>query len=169
MKTTSTLAALTLAALVCACASSRSVSLAPIGPAPIPATSNPTGTLLVYSAYDISAPGAGDYEHRRHFSDYKILTKDGKFLARVHNDTGSVVEQPKPVQLASGTYLVRADSNGYGIVTVTVVLVPGRTTVVHLEGGDTWPTDAGFNDANAVRMPGGRIVGWRATETAPQQ
>jgi hypothetical protein len=33
---------------------------------------------------------------------------------------------------------------------------------MHLEGGGSWPNREEMIQANAVRLPDGRVVGWRA-------
>jgi hypothetical protein len=138
--------------------------LEPVGPSPEASGSTTNGTLVVYSAYEVTESGIGDFEHRHHYSDYKILSEDGKPLQTVHNDVGTVVKEATRVQLPPGKYRVVASSNGYGTVIVPVVIAANRTTVVHLVGGYSWASDAGLNQANSVILPDGEIVGWRATE-----
>jgi hypothetical protein len=50
--------------------------LDPVGPSPQVSGSSTTGTFVVYSTYDVTATGVGDFEHRHHYSDYKILSED---------------------------------------------------------------------------------------------
>jgi hypothetical protein len=165
MKTYYTVVFLTAATLWSGCAfGPREMVLEPVGPLPQASGSGTNGTLVVFSAYEVTAPGIGDFEHRHHYSDYKILSEDGKPLQTVHNDIGTEVKEATRVQLPAGKYRVAASSNGYGTVIVPVVIVTDRTTVLHLEGGYSWPSDAGLNQANSVRLPDGEIVGWRATE-----
>jgi len=33
---------------------------------------------------------------------------------------------------------------------------------LHLEGGSSWPNESAFNQTNAVRLPDGQIIGWKA-------
>jgi hypothetical protein len=138
--------------------------LDPVGPLPVALGSGTNGTLVVFSAYEVTSPGIGDFEHRHHYSDYRILDEDGKPLQTVHNDVGTEVKEAARVQLSPGKYRVVASSNSYGTVIVPVVIEKSRTTVLHLEGGYSWPSDAGFDQANSVRLPDGEIVGWRATK-----
>jgi hypothetical protein len=98
--------------------------------------------------------------YRQEYSDYRIYSADGQLRQRVHNDTGTALGSPVTVRLPPGQYRVVARANGYGTVTVPVVIATGGTTVIHLEGGN-WPDKAAFNETNAVRLPDGRIVGWR--------
>ena len=59
-------------------------------------------------------------------------------------------------------YRVVAQANGYGRVTIPVVIEAHQTTVLHLEGGGSWPSEAEFNQTNAVRLPDGQIIGWKS-------
>lgn len=165
MKTCYAVVLLTAATLWSGCAfGPRDMVLEPVGPSPTSvAGNNGEGSLVVYTAYDVNAPGLGDYEHRHHYTDYKILTDDGKLRQTVHNDIGTSVRQAAQVNLPAGTYRVVANANGYGTVTVPVVIGPNRLTVVHLEGGASWPDMNTDNQASAVRLPDGEIVGWRAS------
>ena len=108
--------------------------LAPVGPPPFPVTADSDGSLVVFSAYDQNAHLNG-LPYRRVHSDYTILTADSRLLQTVHNDNGTSVEGPKDVLLPAGWYQVVARANGYGAVTVPVVICSNQTTTVHLEGG----------------------------------
>ncbi len=171
MKTHSVFLTLSASLLLVGCASAQhGIVLAPVGPASVQATAAvPQGTLLVYSAYDVHAPSMGDFEDRHHYSDYRVFTEDGKLLEKVHNDTGKMMGDPTRVNLPPGAYHVVANANGYGVVTVPVVIAVNRTTTLHLEGGGSWPKGAP-DPTDAVRLPDGRRVGWRAdAETAANQ
>src|SRR5580658_5596942 len=160
MRTYYTVALLTAATLWSGCAfGPHGMVLEPVGPSPEASGSTTTGTLVVYSAFEVTAPGIGDFEHRHHYSDYRILSEDGKPLQTVHNDVGTEVRKAARVQLPPGKYRVAASSNGYGTVIVPVVIATNRTTVVHLEGGNSWASEAGLNPADSVRLPEGEIVG----------
>jgi len=165
MKTYHTVVLLTAATLWSGCAfGPRGMVLDPVGPSPSSvAENNGEGSLIVYTAYEVVGPGVGDYEHRRHYSDYKIDSEDGKLLQAVHNDVGTSLKEAARVKLPAGRYRVVANANGYGTVTVPVVVGSNRLTVVHLEGGASWPDMAADNQASAVRLPDGEIVGWRAS------
>ncbi len=155
---------LPVAALLSSCASSYSgLVLPPVGPSPEPSlASRDLGTLIVYSAYDVHESSPGDYEHRRHYTDYKLLASDGKLVQKVHNDSNNVVREPAHVKLPPGNYQVVAESNGYGTVRVPVVIVAQRSTRVHLEGQEWGETTPALTAADAVRLPDGRLVGWRS-------
>ena len=158
-------AILSSAALLAGCASGQhSLTLAPVGPPTHqPVAVNDNGTLVVFSAYEVTAINQGDYEHRRHYTDYKLFSKDGKLLQVVHNDSNTVLREATHVNLAPGQYRVVARANGYGLVTVPLVIAKGQLTTIHLEGGGPWENEV-RNQADAVRLPDGQIVGWRANE-----
>ena len=155
-------------ALLSGCASDRNgLVLGPVGPPPgqSSTTSGSTnGTLVVYSAYDVSANWNARDPRRPVYSDYKIFSWDGNLLRTVHNDSGTMLQDAVPVELPRGKYRVVAQANGYGRVTIPVVIEACQTTVLHLEGGRPWPNEAEFNQTNAVRLPDGQIVGWRTAE-----
>ena len=138
--------------------------LDPVGPAPVQslAGNSTKGALLVYSAYEVNADFNARDPRRPEYSDYRIYTADGNLQSRVHNGSGTILQRPQRVELPAGTYRVAAQANGYGLVTVPVVIEAGRDTVLHLEGGASWPAHSGFNRTNAVRLPDGEIVGWKA-------
>jgi hypothetical protein len=119
------------------------------------------GTLVVFSAYDSNPSFINRNSRSPVYSDYNILTKNGRPLERVHNNTGTLLQDPVAVELPSGKYQVIALANGYGRVTIPVVVEAGRTTMIHLEGGGFWPDESLFNETNAVRLPDGLVVGWR--------
>ena len=138
--------------------------LDPVGPA-MPRSSTPgssDGTLVVYSAYDVHASFIHRDSRSPVYSDYKILTSDGRLLQRVHNDPETLLPDPVAVELPPGKYQVVALANGYARVTVPVMVETRRTTILHLEGGGFWPDPAAFNRTNAVRLPDGVIIGWKA-------
>ena len=64
--------------------------------------------------------------------------------------------------LAPGKYRVVAHANGYGTVTVPVVIDATHVTTVHLNGGSSDETADNQNDT--VRLPDGNVVGWRTVE-----
>ena len=117
---------------------------------------------MVFSAFrqgaDFSAP-----PYRREYTDYRILSSDGKLLQWVRNDGGALEAAPKPVALPTGTYRVVARANGYGEVTVPVVIRPNQVTTVHLEGSPSWPDRKQLAASNPVCLPDGEIAGWRAS------
>jgi hypothetical protein len=165
---TAILAATPLAALaaffMAGCASSDSkLVLAPVGPPQPPMVSlNSDGTLLVYTAYQTGVPSPYLPENLRQHSDYDLRGDDGKLLRHISNQAGDQSEAPVPVPLPAGSYKIVARTNGFGLVTVPVVIVAGRLTELHLEGGASWSAKHAFNDSNSVRLPDGEVIGWKA-------
>jgi hypothetical protein len=154
----------------CASTTHSPLVLDPVGPPSAqPAAPAGQGLLVVFSAFDVHADFEAANPYQRHYTNYKILSPDGQLVRAVHNDSGNLSDSPADVKLPSGTYRVIAQSNGYGEVTVPVVIAPDQVTVVHLEGGaNSWPDKAALRDSNPVKLPDGRIVGWRAAQnTAP--
>jgi hypothetical protein len=47
-------------------------------------------------------------------------------------------------------------------VSIPVMIVAQQNTILHLEGGGFWPNESAFNQTNAVRLPDGQIIGWKA-------
>lgn len=165
MKTTITLCLMTVAALVSGCATGRTgLVLDAVGPGPEPVTAGnaTSGALVVYSAYEQNADFNSRDSYRQECSDYKIFTPDGKLLKRVHNVSNNIFQTPVLVTLPVGTYQVSARANGYGTVTVPVLVQPRATTTLHLEGGGFWPDRSGFTQDNTSHLPDGRIIGWKA-------
>lgn len=133
---------------------------------PVQATAVPesstTGTLVVYSAYEVNADFNSRNPNVPEYSDYKILDTDGKLIQRVHNVTDDSIQGPMPVELPAGKYNIVAHSNGYGYVTIPVIIGTRQNTILHLEGDGSWSDESAFNQTNAVRLPDGQIVGWKA-------
>lgn len=152
------------AALVSGCAvHQQALVLDQIGPSGIqPVTIGPKGALLVYSAYDPNSD-LDDVPYICQYTDYRILTEEGKLLLVVHNNDGSVMGGPRKVELPAGKFRVVARAKGYKAVTVPVVISPEQLTIVHLEGGIYWPDNAALLRSEPVRLPNGEIAGWRAT------
>ena len=121
------------------------------------------GTLVVYSAFKRNADFGSRDPNSPEYSDYKIFTTDGKLLKKVHNNSGTILQDAVPVELSTGKYHVMAHANGYGrYVVVPIVIAAGQTTILHLEGGGFWPNESVFNQTNAVRLPDGVVIGWKA-------
>jgi hypothetical protein len=125
------------------------------------------GALLVFSAFDTSLRLSDVDPYRKHCTDYKIFSDDGKLVRAVHNDSETMLEGPVLVELPAGTYRVVARANGYGSVTVPVLIMTKRTTTVHLEGGASWPDQNAITHSNPVRLPDGQIIGWAADKSPP--
>jgi hypothetical protein len=151
-------------ALLSGCASNGpQLVLDPVGPPPIASAGvGSAGTLMVYSAFEQGAEFNGRY-YRRQYTDYRIISADGKLLQAVHNDNGTLIEAPKRVQLPVGAYRVAARANGFGEVVVPVIIRADQVTRVHLEGSPVWPNGRELAKSNPVRLPDGEIAGWRAS------
>jgi hypothetical protein len=165
MKTIRLLAVTVGTVFLFGCAANRSgLVLNTVGPSPLQPEvgSSTNGTLLVYSAYVVSPDFNLRDPDRQECSDYRILSADGHLLQRVHNNTGTIFQNPAPVALPPGKYEVIARANGYGNVTIPVMVEARKVTVLHLEGGASWSNRSVFNQSNAVRLPDDRIVGWKA-------
>jgi hypothetical protein len=164
MKTSFTLIAIVAGALLSGCATGKNgLALDTVGP-PLPqpaAASSTNGALVVYSAYEVNADFNARDPNRPEYSDYRIFTTNGKLLQRVHNNSGTILQDPVSVELQPGKYNVIARANGYGYVTIPIIIEAQQTTTLHLEGGDSWPDESAFNQTNAVRLPDGQIIGWK--------
>ena len=151
-----------------------------------PAARGAEGSLVVFSAYEAHANFSDTSPYQRHYTDYKVLSTSGQLVQAVHNDPSNLFDGPATVKLPAGSYRVIAQSNGYGEVTVPVLVAGGQTTVVHLEGIAARPdlawgpsgvhrllisraglaallarADAAFalRDAAPIEVPSGRPVG----------
>jgi hypothetical protein len=150
LKDAATAACLTAIAIMAGCATRVPLVLRnSVGPGP----SSP-GDLVVYSA--TYAPTVEEGEYPVH-TNYTIATPDDKVIQHVSNRAGPFQAYPATVALPSGEYHVRAQYDRGGFVVVPVVIVSGKTTIVNLNGGE--PDTA----KEVVRLPDGRVVGWRAT------
>lgn len=141
----------------------RDLVLDPIGPPGSPlAGAGSNGTLRVFSAFDPHAD-FNALPYLRHYTGYKITRPDGQLVQTVHNDDTTLSASPCKVELPPGAYSVVARANGYGVVTVPVIIRAGQVTTVHLEGGSSWQNRPQLSQSNPVRLPDGEIVGWRAS------
>jgi hypothetical protein len=145
------------------CASMRNdLVLETVGPAPgQSAEAGPgPGTLMVYSACKVNA----DFDSRNpnvpEYSDYRILDADGRLFKWVHNVADNILQGPIAVELPAGKYFVKVRSNGYGIVTIPVIIAANQGSVLHLDGNQA-PDEYSLNSKNAVCLPDGEIVGWK--------
>jgi hypothetical protein len=146
----------------------KDLVLDPVGPPPahpIAAVST-NGSLVVYSAGaavpDLSAEISGNPSDDWEYSGYRILSPDGKLFKFVPNNAGTVQLHPQKIELPAGRYVVVARANGYGRVSVPVLIAGNRITTLHLDAGGFSPVEPGFNQTNTVHLPDGSVVGWRA-------
>ncbi len=148
-------------ALLVACASQQVVTTA-VGPRPLgwsgAALPSGNGQLQVFTETD-----EYEFDHDVPFfphRDYRIYTADGKYLRRVWNAQSHQDETPAMVNLPAGKYLVKADAEFYGPITLTVAIRPNELTRVVLQPGWTPPNTVARSDL--VQMPKGYYIGWRA-------
>jgi hypothetical protein len=142
--------------------------LAPVGPNPFVGRSqDSTGQLQVFSRpaaeRDDQDEGGDGTPLWHHYSDYNIYNLNGTLLQKVSNSTGHYASGPTPVSLPAGRYWVKAQARGYFWVKLPVVIEPGQTTTVHLDGNWNPPADAPKSDV--VTAPDGKPVGWRPGST----
>jgi hypothetical protein len=154
-----------LAIAITGCASNKQgLVLERVGPEPAAAAAAQDGTLVVFSAPDRSAH-FNTVPYRPIFSEYKLLSDDGKLLRTVSNRDNHR-NSPAPVTLAPGNYRVTARANGYGEVTVPILVSAGRTTMLHLEGQGAWADTAKASHSKLVCFADGQVVGYRADEVS---
>lgn len=169
--------------LICTvgCATDTRVALLkPVGPDPaLAAQSSGPGYLQVYSARE-RAPidlntedflwnndfGKNEFLHWTAHTRYSLYAPDGHLLQQVRNSTGMNDANPTAVKLSPGVYQVEAEAEDYNDVTlnvmVPVLIEPGLTTVVHLDGNSNTTIPRKQSD-ELVRLPNGNIVGWQTS------
>ena len=149
--------------LVAGCAVPKTAGLAldSVGPAPGGQVIGRNGMLVVYSTYNFQT-NVDRFFGRDHpaCADYSIYTRYGKLVQSVRNNAGEMEGQIM-VKLPAGDYQVEALATGYGMLNVPVVIRAGHTTVVRLDES-SWPDREALIQAGAVRLPDGRVLGWRA-------
>lgn len=90
------------------------------------------GVLVAYTATERHEDGDGPayYPH----TGYLITDESGNPVRHVVNHVGSLDEQPTPVNLPAGRYVVLASRAGAGRVRIPIVIEAGRRTVLRLDG-----------------------------------
>jgi hypothetical protein len=114
------------------CASSPAVQVLPAaGPDSVSAAmAPPTGALIVYSRQEeVNDGGVLSYP----YSSYEIRSSEGAPLRSVRNHLGLTDQEPERLDLPEGRYLVRVECAGVGRVTVPVIVVRRKTTIVRLD------------------------------------
>jgi len=130
-----------------------------IGPAPSSmGAAESSGYLVVYSAWSNFV----DQGSTGHHSRYILSSDNGKTSREVINHVDRFDEGPIRLPLAPGAYHVRARSAHFGRVNVPVVIQSRQTTVVYLDGR-SHPQVPESEQAAAVKLPDGEVVGWAAT------
>ena len=136
------------------------VDVTPAGAAAVVAK----GKLIVFSAYETGLPSPAEIDSDlKHFSDYEVRGDGGQLVAKVKNRSGARGEGPATLELPPGAYQLSAEADGYGRITIPVVISGEQATIVHLEGGAALPGQSDFAETYLVRLPGGRTLGWCAT------
>ena len=100
-------------------------------------------------------------------SDFTVYAPNGEVFKRVRNAHGPNDDTPTVVTLPPGSYKVEAegincDANRVKVL-MAVVIKPGQTTLAHLEGD--WNPMGEYNQTEVAKLPCGRVIGWRASET----
>lgn len=144
------------------------VVLEPIGPRLVGPSRGREGFLRVYSA--TTDEQSGQIPYKVH-TPYWVYTEGGRKLRSIPNHVGVADQTPMTIRLPPGRYQVLARADGWGLVTAPVVVAAGMLTEVHLTyAGMEVP--AGVAESELVRLPTGRVAGFRArglakTQTAP--
>jgi hypothetical protein len=164
------------------CASApRVVVDQPLGPAPMGvAQGSGEGSMVIYSArtpvnVDLNMVewrwnddfGKNAFLNQPAHSDYTIYSQNGEVFRRVRNARDANDETPTVVTLPAGSYKVEAeavncDANQVKVL-MAVVITPGQTTVARLEGD--WNPVGQYKETELAKLPCGRVIGWRASET----
>ena len=131
-----------------------------VGPRPEAAREGQSGFLTVYSA-SIWTTADDRSSSLLSYTDYEVRAFGGTTFKHVVNGD----EEPAQVDLPPGHYLVVAQSDTSGTVSVPVAIERGKTTVVHLgREQDRGKFLAGTDKADLVRLPDGQVVGYRARD-----
>lgn len=140
----------------------KQATLLPVGPPP-PNSGTPAsqGCLVVYSAWSNFV----DQGSTGHHSRYVVSSDDGSWTREIINHVDRFDEGPIQLSLRPGAYHVRARSAHFGRLNVPVVIQPRQTTYVFLDGS-AHSGSPGAQQATAVRLPDGEVVGWSATVQA---
>ena len=164
LRSYSPLAMAAIALLAVGCTTSQNTTtLAEVGPSPTTARepAADTGTLVVFSAYEVGPPPPGERSFNKRHTDYTLVDANGVELRSISNQEGAHRQDPAQVKLSPGKYRVITRANGFGRVTVPVLIVASQTTAIHLEGGESdGKPDIAAN--RAVTLPDGTVVGWQA-------
>jgi hypothetical protein len=183
MKYTITIAVSSALVGLVGCAAPRQVAISePVGPAPTVVGQHTGGSMLQVYTARVRAPvdlnrevfmensdfGGNDLLYEPAHTDYTICSQDGKVLEHVRNARSLEDPEPAIVPLAPGTYKIQARARDYGMVTLPVVIQPGRLTSVNLQRfrnpvGDSVPK------TELVLLGNHRVIGWKATATTPAE
>lgn len=159
MKTIDSILAAAAASLLAGC-STTPIVLDPVGPPPLGAIAPlHEGYLKVFTATETHPDGDNTcyYPH----TGYQIYGPDGKRFKWVENHVGSNDESPMVVALPEGNFKVKAQAEGFGWLTVPIVIKWRALTEVNLETSGR-KRAAVTNEGAVVQLPNGYVVGWRA-------
>ena len=151
-----------ISVVIVGCSSNpTTVLVSAIGPSPSAPINGALsdGQLQVYTATEGHDEDAVYYYPH---SAYTIFGANGEKVRYVRNHIDRYDETPQIVSLAPGAYTVRGRADGYGYITVPVIVKSGRRTSVYLNRTRR-PVLSQAEERLLVRLPDGRAVGWRAT------
>jgi hypothetical protein len=127
-----------------------------IGPcAGPPAAPRGDGYLVVYSCWDYGQ--AADYDQAARAA-YTVQSKDDTQVQEVRNDAGGFDRSPVRLRLAAGEYAVSSFVPGDGLVLAPVLIQPGQTTTLYLDGSANRLKKSG-HAAGLVYLPDGDVAG----------
>lgn len=148
---------LAVLATLTACATRAPLAIVAMDTSAAPGDGPGQGTLVVYSTTFTPTLEEGEYPAH---TDYTIATTSDQPVEQVKNQTGSFDKRPAAISLVSGQYHVRAQYARGGFVIVPVVIWPGKTTTVDLDGGARpQSVSAGVGP---IHLPNGDVIGWEA-------
>ena len=131
----------------------------PIGPSSHALVGGSTGgCLVVYSRWDPALHMDYDCVAR---APYDVYAPDGKLVTHVFNDAGGYDRDPVQLSLPAGEYKVSSFVPIDGQTIVPVVIVPGQTTMVYLDGSGNRLRKLA-PAGSLLRLPDGDVAGWRA-------
>jgi hypothetical protein len=144
-----------------ACVTNKTVPLSEtVGPKEAAGGFASKGVLLVYSeTEDINDGGIIYHPH----TGYGIFTPEDKRVRSVVNRVGSTDQEPMTVVLPAGKYTVKARAAGHGVISVPIVILGGKRTILYLER-EGMPDASELSSNAVVRLPGGPPIGWRAKD-----
>ena len=136
-----------------------------VGPRVAAVNGGHAGYLTVYSASNwITPPGDEGDPSVLSYTDYDVRALDGSLFKDVVNGE----DEPVRVMLPKGRYIVAAESDSAGTISVPVAIETGRSTIVHLETEqDAKKAFAGIDSNDVVQLPNGQPIGFRARQSEP--
>jgi hypothetical protein len=120
-----------------------------------PETQSGEGALVVYSCWDFQE--AVDYDNAGRAA-YDVYTKNTALLRHVKNDAGGFDRSPVRLSLSAGEYTVSSFVPRDGQVRVPVLIQPGQTTIVYLDGSGNRLKKFAHGES-LVYLPDGDVAG----------